>query len=94
MPTAVANFPRELFRAPKAWAASRYNLKQWSKFQKGRLLQHSLTPTCRPQLEPISHYLLLSCSLRVLWPLRAEGMTALSGQAACIFMIVSRGTDL
>ncbi|CAK0786968.1 hypothetical protein CVIRNUC_010182 [Coccomyxa viridis] len=35
VPTAVANFPRELFRAPKAWAASRYNLKQWSKFQKG-----------------------------------------------------------
>ena len=38
VPTAVANFPKELFRAPKAWAASRYNLKQWSKFQKGRLL--------------------------------------------------------
>ena len=66
VPTAVANFPRELFRAPKAWAASRYNLKQWSKFQKGRLLQHSLTAVCRPELEAISHCLLNSCSIRML----------------------------
>ena len=30
VPTGVANFPKELFCAPKAWAASQYNLKQWS----------------------------------------------------------------
>ncbi len=36
MPSAIANFPKELYCAPKAWAATKYNLKQWSKFQKGQ----------------------------------------------------------
>ncbi|CAL5229171.1 g12446 [Coccomyxa viridis] len=35
VPSAIANFPKELYCAPKAWAATKYNLKQWSKFQKG-----------------------------------------------------------
>lgn len=35
VPTAVANFPKELFRVPKSWAASKFNLKQWSKFTSG-----------------------------------------------------------
>ena len=30
VPTAVANFPKEPFCSPKAWAASKYNLHQWS----------------------------------------------------------------
>ena len=35
MPSAIANFPKELYRAPKAWATGKYNLKHWSTFQKG-----------------------------------------------------------
>ncbi len=35
VPSAVANFPKELFSSPKAWAASSYNLKQWSHFPSG-----------------------------------------------------------
>ena len=31
----MANFPKELFCSPKAWAASKYNLKRWSKFEAG-----------------------------------------------------------
>lgn len=36
VPTAIANFPKELYCAPKAWAAAKYNLKHWSTFQKGK----------------------------------------------------------
>ena len=36
VPTAIANFPKELYCAPKAWASAKYNLKQWSMFQKGK----------------------------------------------------------
>ncbi|KAK9917222.1 hypothetical protein WJX75_001993 [Coccomyxa subellipsoidea] len=35
VPTAVANFPKEPFCSPKAWAASKYNLHQWSIFPSG-----------------------------------------------------------
>ena len=35
VPTAVAIFPKELYQAPRAWAASKYNLKQWSVFKSG-----------------------------------------------------------
>ncbi|BDA50390.1 Epoxide hydrolase 1 [Coccomyxa sp. Obi] len=35
VPTGVANFPKELFCAPKAWAASQYNLKQWTVLPSG-----------------------------------------------------------
>lgn len=32
VPGAVANFKTELFKAPRSWAASSFNLKRWSKF--------------------------------------------------------------
>ncbi len=35
VPTAAAVFPRELFKPPRAWAAARYNLKRWTRFDSG-----------------------------------------------------------
>lgn len=35
VPVAVGNFPKELYQVPRAWAASKYNLKQWSIFNSG-----------------------------------------------------------
>jgi len=32
---AVAQFPHELFYAPKAWCASAYNLKRYTAFRRG-----------------------------------------------------------
>lgn len=34
-PTAVANFPAEMERYPRAWIERQYNLKQWSVFDSG-----------------------------------------------------------
>lgn len=35
VPTAAAMFPKEIFQAPRAWAAAQYNLQQWSRFEVG-----------------------------------------------------------
>ena len=35
VPVGVANLPKELYHAPRAWAISKYNLKQWSIFNSG-----------------------------------------------------------
>jgi hypothetical protein len=35
VPTAVAIFPKELYRAPRAWASAKYNIKQWNSFKSG-----------------------------------------------------------
>jgi microsomal epoxide hydrolase len=34
-PTAIAIFPKELYKPPRAWAEASYNLKQWSVFERG-----------------------------------------------------------
>lgn len=34
-PVGVANFPKELYRPPRAWAQSRYNIARWSVFDRG-----------------------------------------------------------
>lgn len=34
-PTAVAVFPREIYRPPRCWAAAAYNLKQWTRLERG-----------------------------------------------------------
>jgi len=34
-PTAIAIFPKELYKPPRAWAEGSYNLKQWSVFERG-----------------------------------------------------------
>ena len=35
VPVGVANFPKELFKVPRAWAEATLNVKQWSVFQTG-----------------------------------------------------------
>jgi len=35
VPTAVAYFHKELFKVPRSWVASSFNLKRWSKFPTG-----------------------------------------------------------
>ena len=35
IPTAVAQFPHELYYAPKSWCAQSYNLKRYTAFAKG-----------------------------------------------------------
>ncbi|TPX32849.1 microsomal epoxide hydrolase [Synchytrium microbalum] len=35
VPTGVAVFPKELFKAPKSWAQASYNVKHWSVFNSG-----------------------------------------------------------
>ena len=68
VPTAIANFPKELYCAPKAWAAAKYNLKQWSMFQKGK----------HPQLHraPLPHSLQLWA-----WPHGNVSSTAVQFEA-------------
>jgi epoxide hydrolase len=34
-PVGVANFPKELYRPPRAWAETRYNIQRWEVFDKG-----------------------------------------------------------
>jgi microsomal epoxide hydrolase len=34
-PTAIAIFPKELYKPPRAWAEASYDLKQWSVFERG-----------------------------------------------------------
>ncbi|KIY92064.1 epoxide hydrolase [Monoraphidium neglectum] len=34
-PCAVALFPKELYRPPRSWAASAYNIVQWTEMPKG-----------------------------------------------------------
>lgn len=82
VPVAVANFPKELYRVPRAWAASKYNLKQWTIFNAGGvvpLVQYysvhahvacpSLLPVCevlRGQTVVAYMFELLSWSLGIL----------------------------
>ncbi len=35
VPTAVAVFPKELYRAPRAWCEPRFNIQRWTEFPKG-----------------------------------------------------------
>jgi pimeloyl-ACP methyl ester carboxylesterase len=35
VPTGCAIFPKELYRAPRAWASSRYDIRHWTRFSKG-----------------------------------------------------------
>jgi microsomal epoxide hydrolase len=35
VPTAAAVFPRELFKPPQAWAAARFDLRRWTRFDSG-----------------------------------------------------------
>ena len=35
VPTAAADFPKDLYHAPRAWIAQQYNLKQYSEFESG-----------------------------------------------------------
>ncbi|KAK9833283.1 hypothetical protein WJX81_002954 [Elliptochloris bilobata] len=35
VPTGVAVFPKEIFRAPRSWASAVYNIQQWSVFPRG-----------------------------------------------------------
>jgi pimeloyl-ACP methyl ester carboxylesterase len=34
-PVGVANFPKELYQPPRAWAETRYNIQRWERFDKG-----------------------------------------------------------
>jgi microsomal epoxide hydrolase len=35
VPVGVAVFPREILRAPRAWADASYNIQQWNRFDRG-----------------------------------------------------------
>ena len=35
MPTALAIFPKEIYKPPRAWAEKSYNVKQFTVFEKG-----------------------------------------------------------
>ena len=35
VPTAAADFPKDLYHAPRGWIAQQYNLKQYSAFDSG-----------------------------------------------------------
>jgi epoxide hydrolase len=35
VPTGCAVFPKEIYRAPRAWAATRYDIRHWTRFDKG-----------------------------------------------------------
>ena len=35
VPTAVAVFPKELYRPPRAWAEHRFNITRWTRFESG-----------------------------------------------------------
>lgn len=35
VPTGCAIFPKELYRAPKAWASNRYDIRHWTRFDRG-----------------------------------------------------------
>ncbi len=35
VPTGCAVFPKEIYRAPRAWAAKRYDLRHWTRFDRG-----------------------------------------------------------
>jgi microsomal epoxide hydrolase len=35
VPTANADFPKEIYRARRSWAEQRYNIQRWTEFQKG-----------------------------------------------------------
>jgi pimeloyl-ACP methyl ester carboxylesterase len=35
IPTGCAVFPKEIYRAPRAWAAKRYDLRHWTRFDRG-----------------------------------------------------------
>jgi pimeloyl-ACP methyl ester carboxylesterase len=34
-PVGVANFPKELYQPPRAWAETRYNIQRWERFDQG-----------------------------------------------------------
>lgn len=35
VPTGCAVFPKEIYRSPRAWAAKRYDLRHWTRFDRG-----------------------------------------------------------
>lgn len=35
VPSAIANFPKEITKSPRSWANSLYNVQQWSIFPQG-----------------------------------------------------------
>ena len=35
MPTAVAIFPKELYRAPRKWAEQAYDIRHWTRMPRG-----------------------------------------------------------
>ena len=35
VPSAIANFPKEITKSPRSWVKSVYNVQQWSTFSQG-----------------------------------------------------------